>query len=68
MRARESEGERQGGVWRSVAWIRTKGGLQREAGGGARGGVAVSVLLAGGRRQGPGGGGLGRTGAGPVGR
>ena len=32
-----SEGEREiepGAAWRSVAWIRTKGSLQREAGGG----------------------------------
>ena len=59
MKVWESEGERQGGAWRSVAWIRTKGGLQRKAGGGARGGVAVSVLLAGRKTTGGGGDGLG---------
>ena len=46
MRTRESEGERQGGAWRLRA-SRRKQEVAEQGGGGARGGVAVSVLLAG---------------------
>ena len=67
MRARESEGERQEGAWRSVAWIRTKGGLQREAGGGrgARARATPRLCLLAEEEEDKGGeGGLGRAGGG----
>ena len=62
MRTRESEGERQGGAWRLRA-SRRKQEVAEQGGGGARGGVAVSVLLAGRKTTGEGG----RRWAGPLG-
>ena len=53
MRTRESEGERQGGAWRLRA-SRRKQEVAEQGGGGARGGVAVSVLLAGRKTTGEG--------------